>query len=285
MVEMEPFVEIRDGLGLEDRIAENGIVVNQIQQEGALVVAANGGQNEELNGDNHSANESGNRLAGLLPSAKRKEMGRPTTSMEKVPYEGLSTRFCMICRRQGHKRTTCPGAQIRQKWANPYFKGVFCAKMTRIQRSESATHMLKNYMPPGCPMHMFVQKYMRLQFDTEAEENYEEKQTRIGRPLMWANLAIERHASKIYTRAMFEQFGHILYECGAYQVEVIEKHKTYEAIHSEGEKREKWCRVSYKVTMLDGGEEFDCEYGQFAHMGLLCSHVLMVLKKFRPSIL
>ena len=74
---------------------------------------------------------------------------------------------------------------------------------------------------------------------------------------MTANLAVERHASKIYTRAMFEQFGHILYECGAYQVEEIERHKTYVAIHSEAEKRDKWCRVAYKVRMLDGGDEFD----------------------------
>lgn len=45
--------------------------------------------------------------------------------------------------------------------------------------------------------------------------------TRIGRLLMRANLAIERHGGKIYTRSMFEQFGHILYECGAYKVEAI----------------------------------------------------------------
>lgn len=47
--------------------------------------------------------------------------------------------------------------------------------MTSTQRSESANHMLKNYVPPGCPMHMFVQKYTRLQFDRESE-NYEEKE-------------------------------------------------------------------------------------------------------------
>ncbi|VAI60225.1 unnamed protein product [Triticum turgidum subsp. durum] len=73
---------------------------------------------------------------------------------------------------------------------------------------------------------------------------------------------------------MFEQFGHILYECGAYQVEELEKGKLYLAIHMEAARREKWCRVSYKVNVLEGGEEFDCECGQFAHMGLLCSHVL-----------
>ncbi|XBJ19125.1 hypothetical protein VPH35_010148 [Triticum aestivum] len=85
------------------------------------------------------------------------------------------------------------------------------------------------------------------------------------------------------TRAMFEQFGHILYECGAYQVEEIEKHRTYIAIHSEAEKREKWCRVSYKVTMLDGGNEFKCECGRFAHMGLLCIYVLKVLDFIRAK--
>ena len=61
------------------------------------------------NNDDSSANESGNSLVGLLPPAKRKEMGRPT-SREKALYEGLSirTRFSTICRCQGHKQATCP---------------------------------------------------------------------------------------------------------------------------------------------------------------------------------
>lgn len=35
--------------------------------------------------------------------------------------------------------------------------------------------MLKTYMPPASPMHMFVRQYMKLQFDREREESYEEK--------------------------------------------------------------------------------------------------------------
>lgn len=60
--------------------------------------------------ENDSVSRTSNRLEGLLAPAKRKDIGWPTTSREKATYEGLSrrTRFCTICRRQGHKRTTCP---------------------------------------------------------------------------------------------------------------------------------------------------------------------------------
>ena len=55
---------------------------------------------------------------------------------------------------------------------------------------------------------------MRFLFDREADDNYEERRTKI------VNTPPEFHASKIYTRAMFENFGEVLYEAGQYRVEV-----------------------------------------------------------------
>jgi hypothetical protein len=54
-----------------------------------------------------------NKLEGLGAPFKNSGVGRPTTSRDKAPYEGLGgltkhTRFCTICRCSGHKRTTCP---------------------------------------------------------------------------------------------------------------------------------------------------------------------------------
>ena len=68
--------------------------------------------------------------------------------------------------------------ETREKWAKPYLKGVFCAKMNSTQKSESVNHMLKNYVPPGSPMYTFFRQYMRLQFERQSNETYEVKRTK-----------------------------------------------------------------------------------------------------------
>ena len=94
---MLPYAEVRDGLGLEDRLADRGAVVNQTPME---LVSAEQNMNAKaataVLTNNDSVSRTSNRLEGLLAPAKKKDMGWPTTSTEKAPYEGLSkrTRFC-----------------------------------------------------------------------------------------------------------------------------------------------------------------------------------------------
>ena len=102
----------------------------------------------------------------------------------------------------------------------------------------------------------------------------------LGGVVLRFNLSVEHHASKIYTRAMFEVFRDILYEANYYEIEEIEKKKLYTATHTQAEKREKWSRVVFKVQIANEGMEFICECGHFDHVGLLCSHVLKVQNFF-----
>jgi hypothetical protein len=98
------------------------------------------------------------------------------------------------------------------------------------------------------------------------------------------NLDIEKHASKVYTRAMNEQFGQMLYRGFAYRVEEIEKGKLYRARHTNAERRERWSKVEFEVRVIGENEEFDCECGLFAHMGMLCGHTLKVRRGSKTSV-
>ena len=167
--------------------------------------------------------------------------------------------------------------EVRGKWAKPYFMDVFCAKMTSTQRSESANHLLKGYVPPGCPVHLFIRQYEKMQFDRDSEESYQEKRTKLGGVVLKQNIPIEVHASEVYTRIMFEKFGEVLYGCGSYDLIEVKPHLEYIARHIKFQSREKWCKNEFVITVSEAADEFKCECGTFEHYGMVCSHALKVM--------
>ena len=96
-----------------------------------------------------------------------------------------------------------------------------------------------------------------------------------GGVVLKVGVPIEKHAAKIYTRTMFEKFQDILYASGSYDIDEIIAGKSYIAKHCDSATREKWCKVSYCITLEDG--HYSCECGMYEHMGMLCSHVLQVI--------
>jgi hypothetical protein len=66
----------------------------------------------------------------------------------------------------------------RAQWAKPYLK-CFCARIASTQRSESANHMLKRYVPRNCSMNRFIVQFNKLLFDRNSEEDRAEFDTTI----------------------------------------------------------------------------------------------------------
>ena len=87
---------------------------------------------------------------------------------------------------------------------------------------------------------------------------------------------IEEHAAKVYTRAMFEKFGEIIFESGSYVVDEKEKGKAYVARHIRSDRRETWSQVEFQVTIRAEDGTVVCECGLGEHMGMPCCHAVKV---------
>ncbi|XP_071677607.1 protein FAR1-RELATED SEQUENCE 11-like isoform X1 [Lolium perenne] len=151
--------------------------------------------------------------------------------------------------------------------------------MTSTQRSESANHMLRTYMPPGSAMYVFVKQFNKLLYDRDVEESFQEKRTRLGGVVCKVGEPMENHAAKIYMRTMFEKFQDSMYKIGSYYADKVVPGEMYVTTHFDCESREKWCKVQYKVS--GSGGYYTCECGMYEHMGMLCCHVLKVLVHLR----
>jgi hypothetical protein len=66
----------------------------------------------------------------------------------------------------------------RQKWAKPWAKDKFCARMASTQRSESANSILKKVVPRNSSMNRFVEQYQKLLFMRASSEQKAEHQTK-----------------------------------------------------------------------------------------------------------
>ncbi|CAM0913334.1 unnamed protein product [Alopecurus aequalis] len=171
----------------------------------------------------------------------------------------------------------------REMWAKAYFRETFCAGMTSTQRSESANHMLKTYVPRSAPMHLFLSQYNRMIADRVAEEGREEHATKQVRRVLRAGVPLEKQAAKFYTRAMFDRFSKELFRSGAYKCTTIEDGDSYDVDMLHGT-RSDGAIPSFKVRCSPDRNDFFCECKSFEHCGMPCRHILKVRRSHSENL-
>ncbi|CAM0949083.1 unnamed protein product [Alopecurus aequalis] len=168
--------------------------------------------------------------------------------------------------------------EVRHKWVKAYFSDTFCATLTSTQKSESAKHILKqHHVPRDCSMKLFAEQVEKLRFGQELGYGFEEKRTTMDEIVLRTNLPIEKHASEVYTRPVYELFMQAIRESEPYVVETVIPNLRYIARHPSIETREKWYRLEYEVNVREDGEAFMCVCKQFEHTGMLCCHAVKVM--------
>ncbi|XP_061341451.1 protein FAR1-RELATED SEQUENCE 5-like [Gastrolobium bilobum] len=167
----------------------------------------------------------------------------------------------------------------RHHWAKAYLKDTFFAGMTTSGRSESINAFFDGYVNSNTMLNDFVIQYdkeIKSRRDAEEDEDFK---TRNTKAVLETNHPIEEIAGEWYTRKLFEIFKK---EWKAAILDYFhEKIATKEnlimyRVGSREVDKEMWAIVEYHLT-----ESFttQCSCAKFETMGILCKHILYIMKK------
>ncbi|GLT47989.1 hypothetical protein SLA2020_216340 [Shorea laevis] len=167
----------------------------------------------------------------------------------------------------------------RYNWIDAYLKDTFFAGMRSSQRSESINAFFDGYVNSMTPLHEFVSQYSKaLQCRREEEEN-EDLVTMRMKPNFQGMHPLEVHAGKVYTRKLFtkfqlefkEAFLHCWHDGGVSNNDGVTTYVVHYEVDGKFDSQVVHCGP------LEG--QFNCCCGMFETAGLLCKHILYVMKQ------
>ncbi|KAK2979103.1 hypothetical protein RJ640_005854 [Escallonia rubra] len=167
---------------------------------------------------------------------------------------------------------------IRAHWAKPFLKDTFFAGMTTSGRSESIHSFFDGYVNSNTMLNEFVVKYDNAVYNRRYAEEDEDFKTMNSRAVLSSDHPIEARVKECYTRSVFEIFkkewnasvscSHITLsketDVTRYRVGLITVDK------------EKWRTVHYYSSE---NVNATCSCAKFETAGILCKHIIYILKK------
>ncbi|XP_074288353.1 protein FAR1-RELATED SEQUENCE 5-like [Silene latifolia] len=163
---------------------------------------------------------------------------------------------------------------IRSSWIPAYFRDIYLGGIMRTtSRSESENSFFGNFTNPHLTL---VEFWMRFQSAMDAQRWKYAKVTtddKNSSPKLSTPLLLEKKTSEFYTTTVFYEFQEELqaacFSCGLSPRTTEDNNEHISIMDREKDK-------VYKVDL--SGNKFSCSCKMFERIGLLCKHVLSVLK-------
>ncbi|KAJ0863281.1 putative transcription factor FAR family [Helianthus annuus] len=167
----------------------------------------------------------------------------------------------------------------RKYWAKAFLKDCFFAGMTSSGRSESIHSFFDGHVNSKTMLNEFVVQYDKAVEARRAAEEDEDFKTMNSKPVLSSVNLIEAKASSRYTRKLFDVFKKEWIEATFNLTHETISKTSKEIIYKVGQvdiDKIYWRNVNFRVS-----DKIDvtCSCAKFETYGILCKHILYVLKK------
>ncbi|PKA66380.1 Protein FAR1-like sequence 5 [Apostasia shenzhenica] len=161
---------------------------------------------------------------------------------------------------------------IRDKWVPLYLRDTFCVEASASLRSETFDKVVEKYCNAKSPLRVAVRQFGQSIANSCEKEAQADYITLFEKPFLRTASPMEKQASGIYTRIMFEKFQEEFVESLGYHVDKIEDgtHGKYQVARNED------VAGAYTVTFNPSENKAQCSCSMFEVSGILCRHVLRV---------
>ncbi|XP_068658788.1 protein FAR1-RELATED SEQUENCE 5-like [Aristolochia californica] len=166
---------------------------------------------------------------------------------------------------------------IRDQWVPVYVRNSFFAELSCVQNRESINSYFYGYINSKTTVAELIKQYMRAvdnQFEKEVHADFESIHIK---PVLRTPMPMEEQAANAYTKAIFMKFQDELMSCLSYNTEELERDGTvikYRVTEFGTEKRP----YIVGLNLSENKCKCCCSCQMFEFSGILCRHVLIVLR-------